>query len=511
MALPSLPPSIRRPLVGLVSSLLALPALLASSAEATGPTSGEVRGPRPIDLRPCHLEGYSEQILCGHLDVAENPDDPTGRQISLRLAVVPAKSPQPEPDPVFVLAGGPGQGATRMVSLVGGPLEEIHLDRDLVFVDQRGTGASHALDCDFGDGDGVDLFVEADMPLELLARCREELEERADLRFYTTFHAMPDLNRVREALGYGRINLLGVSYGTRAALVFQDLFPEHTRALVLDGSAPFEIKLPLYYARDAQRALDLLFDACAADPACHRAFPDPRGQLDAVLERLDQEPLQVRMPHPTDGRPLELTVTREAVVSTLRTALYQTSRASLLPRLVAEMAEGNPQPLVALGLASTRAAADTLSLGLTLSVLCSEDLGRIDPAEVDEAVADTFLGRSAIDSWSSACEGWPTAELPNGFHRLEPSSTPTLLLSGEADPATPPSWAETLAGTLGSSRHIVVPGTGHNTFHAGCLPRLMAEFLDRAGSADPFDGLDDSCAREASRPPFVIDSAGPMP
>lgn len=524
-SLPSLDPWPSRPSPAYRALALWLVVALGGSGPFVGPLLGreagrtggqeegrsevESRDPR-VDLEPCHVAGYEDRSLCGSLTVAEDPDEPAGRLLSLRVVVVPAKSPSPAPDPLFVLAGGPGQAASELVRLVPAMFEEIHAERDLVFVDQRGTGSSHPLDCELGEE--LELLAKVDLPLERLGACREALAARADLGLYTTFHAMPDLDRVRQALGYGTINLWGGSYGTRAALVYGSLYPEHTRALILDGTAPFELRLPLFYARDAQRALDLLFDACADDPACARAFPEPRAELDRVLATLREQPLGAAVRHPVTGEKVRAEIGPETVSGLLRGILYSTERASLIPLLVRELAEGNGEPLLATGLSITRGASESLSLGMMLSVLCAEDLPRISAQEGEAAAADTFLGQSALRSFRAACELWPRAELPDDFHLSRPSEVPTLLLSGEADPVVPPEWADVAAESLSRSRHLVVPGRGHNVSHAGCVPRLMAEFLDQVGATpDPFAELETECIESIRRPPFVTSLAGPEP
>ena len=462
-------------------------------------------GEAQLSLESCRRPGISEQVQCGTLSVAENPDEVAGRSVNLKLVVVPALSPDPEPDPLFILAGGPGQAATDMIPMTTRMLAKVRKTRDLVYVDQRGTGESNGLACDIGDP--LVLFLTGSLTGNPIEQCIDQLSEVADLTRYTTFHAMPDLDKVRQALGYERINLWGGSYGTRAALVYQHLYPEHTRALVLDGLAPFELRLPLHNAREAQRAWDMLLADCAADEACRKHYPDPGGRLDALLERLANGPILAVAPHPLSGEMLDLSLTREAVAGTVRAALYGSETAALLPMALEEATAGRFGPLLALGLKIARGTTQTMSLGMTMSVLCSEDFGRIDPAEVESSTADTFLGTTEFDSWRQACELWPKAELAEGFHELRGGSTPALLLSGDADPVVPPRWAEPVEALLSEAEHVVVPGTGHIVSGTGCVPSLIAEFLERGDATD----LDTSCVERIRRPPFMIDYYGPRP
>ncbi|MCG8462535.1 MAG: alpha/beta hydrolase, partial [Holophagales bacterium] len=246
------------------------------------------------------------------------------------------------------------------------------------------------------------------------------------------------------------------------------------------------------------------------DSACSSAFPDPRAELDALLASLEEAPRSVSARHPSTGEPIEVVLTAEAVATSIRNVLYLTSRASLVPLLIRETARGNAAPLLALGVASANATSETMSLGMTLTVLCSEDLPRIRAEEEEPAVAGTFLGSSALDAWKQICEPWPRADLRDGFHRLQPMDIPALLLSGNADPAVPPVWAERTAELLPESLQVVVPGMGHNVSHVGCLPELIADFLQRVDRGT-VSGLDTGCVAEIERPPFVTSFAGPEP
>jgi pimeloyl-ACP methyl ester carboxylesterase len=229
---------------------------------------------RRIPLGPCRLKNAGAQAVCGTLEVPEDRAHPEGRKIKLRVAVVPALARTPQPDPVFLLAGGPGQAATEVFGALLPALGRLHRTRDLVLVDQRGTGSSNPLECQSPENQSLREKL-ADDSRESVERFRKCVAGwSADTRFYTTPIAMQDLDEVREALGYDQINLWGGSYGTRAALVYLREHQEHVRTVTLDGVAPLSLYLPLDMARDAQRAMNLLFQSCAKDAACNKAFPE---------------------------------------------------------------------------------------------------------------------------------------------------------------------------------------------------------------------------------------------
>ncbi len=478
----------------------------ASTAALFLALAGLAEAPRPERLRlsPCHLEGLEEEVLCGTYQVWEDRAAQSGRKIDLRVAVVPALRREHEPDPLFLLAGGPGQGATDYGALIPIAFREVHRQRDIVLVDLRGTGGSHPLDCEFGDplaslGGATEAFD--------TRPCLQSLRSKADPRLYTTEPAVDDLDEVRAALGYERVNLWGGSYGTRAALVYARRHPDRVRGVVLDGAAPFEIKLPLWNAWGAQRALDRMAADCRADRNCRTAFPRFREELTELLSKLDASPVRLTLPHPRTGRPMTMEVSRSGFASGLRGLLYVPAHASLVPYMVHEAAAGNFTPFAALTLETAAWAPETMSLGLTLSVLCAEDVQRLARAEEEAATRGTYLGGSEIEAWRQMCSSWPRGPLPAEVDRVVPLDTPALILSGDLDPVTPPRWGEAMAAHFPRSRHVVVPGTGHNTSTTGCVPKLIARFLE----ADSAEKLDASCVRTVRRPPFVIDASGTAP
>ncbi|HBL26655.1 MAG TPA: alpha/beta hydrolase [Acidobacteria bacterium] len=475
------------------SVLLCLAALaLASSASAASL--------RRIALEPCHLKDFEEEVRCGVLEVPEDRQTRTGRTIELHVAVLPAVRPESAPDPLFILAGGPGQGARNYGRFVQAAFKDVRRTRDVVLVDVRGTGASNPLDC--APRDPLALLGGGALDL---APCLASLP--GDPRFYTTEPIADDLDDVRAALGYRQINLWGGSYGTRTALVYARRHAANVRTLVLDGAVPFEITLPLYNAQGAQRALDRLVADCATDPVCHRAFPRLAEEIQAVLARLGRTPARVSLRHPRTGRPMELTLSRSAFASGLRGVLYVPEHASLVPYMVHAAAQGDFAPFAALSLETAAWSTETMSLGMTLSVLCAEDVPRISDAAAARAVGGTFLGGSEIDTWRQMCSRWPRGPLPAEVDRVRPLPLPALILSGDLDPVTPPRWGEVMQRHFPGARHVVVPGTGHNTSTAGCVPDLIARFIADGNAA----GLDASCVAKIRRIPFVIDPSGTAP
>lgn len=472
--------------------LTALSACTSDTARSDGP-----------QLTPCRLDGLGMEARCGRHGVFEDRASGQGRRLELKLAVIPALANRPEPDPLFVLVGGPGQAATEAGAQIAQVLHDVQRRRDIVLIDQRGTGSSNPLDC-AEDSEGIEHRFAPRLDLQKTRECRAKLD--ANPALYTTDLAMADLDEVRAALGYERINLWGGSYGTRAALVYLRQHPERVRSLVLDGLAPFAIELPLFVARDGQRALDLLLEDCAKDPDCARAFPDPRGQLEALLARLARAPEQVELDHPRTGRPTSIRIEREGLTFALLNLLYVPSLASLLPLMVERALQQRDYRGIVAAIEAFSSAVD-ISTGMFLSIVCAEDLPRASQAEVERETAGTFLGAGWLSRLREQCAVWDVPELPEAHFEPISGTVPSLLLSGNLDPVTPPHWGELIAERLTPSRHIVVPGGGHGVSALGCVPGLIRQFLDTLHPA----ALDAECVQRLQRPGFFTTPEGPSP
>ncbi len=445
---------------------------------------------------------------CGTQSVVEDRESGEGRMIPLKVMVIPAVNPKPKMDPVFFLAGGPGQAASEVGPLLFMRLAKLRKDRDIVLVDQRGTGSSNPLDCEMDVPEFYDMKVSlqhiAELQVETLKKCLQEYD--ADPRFYTTPIAMDDLNDVRRALGYGKINIVGGSYGTRAALVYMRRHPETVRSVVLDGVVPLTMKLPFFMARDAGRALQLMLGDCEQNVDCSAAFPQLRAHLDDLFYRLSRQPAEVTLTHPRTGEPIASFIQAETIMGIVRAVLYSGELSSLLPLAIEQAYQGNFQSLATMaGFFDSEQMG--ISIGMMNSVFCSEDmtlLGRQDP--VTDGVESMF-GTTILKDLRSICEFWPKGTVPDGYFEPVASDIPVLLTSGELDPVTPPTWGEEASATLSSSKHIVVAGVGHGTLSYGCMQDLIAEFIDQP---DP-QQVSDDCLDKIHRPPFFYTTAGPVP
>ncbi len=456
-------------------------------------------------LEACRLPGLRSEVQCGQLVRALDPARPEGPSFVLHYVVVPALARGKRPDPVVLLAGGPGQSAIELAPQLMPLFARLNNRRDIVFVDQRGTGRSAPLDCP-EERDAAPL---PDMETELarLADCRAHLitlphvREPAGLGYYTTPLAMQDLDAVRAALGVARWNLVGFSYGTRAALEYQRQFPQALRRSVLDGVAPPDMRLPWSAGPDAQAAFDALLAACAAEPACAQRWPNLAADWATLLASL---PRSVTLADPRSGRPLTVMLTRERLLSAVRAPLYAPALAAALPAALAAARDGRYEPLAALAGALAPRRTGRLAAGMHFSVLCSEDL---PPAGVAAEAPARDFGRGLAPLYERACADWPRGALPPGYARIASSASPVLLLSGGLDPVTPPRHAERVAAALGpQARHVVAPNAGHGVLTGGCGAELLFRFIDAADDAAAL-APELRCVGAMPRPPAYLSPA----
>jgi pimeloyl-ACP methyl ester carboxylesterase len=467
--------------------------------------SASFRPPATSPLKPCKVQGVDEELLCGKLPVFENRKSRSGRKIDLNVVVLPALEQGQKDAPLFDLQGGPGIAATAQARWYATDLKEYRRRRDVVLVDQRGTGASNPLQC--GDS-GLGKYLNEMYPVEYVRACRKKLERAADLTQYTTPIAMDDLDDVRAWLGYDRINLIGLSYGTRAALVYIRQHPAHVRSAVLLGVAPTYSKLPMYHAPNAQRALLLLLDECASDAACAGAYPRARQELAQVLESLGRRPARVKYTLPASKREVLIKIRGDVFAEKLRSQMYDPAGARRLPFLIHRAAQGDFGPFLKTTIHEddpASASSDfSIADGMYLSVTCAEDVPLIDPREAERVNHDTFFGDYRVRQQRRACRYWRRAQLPAGYSEPVASDVPVLIFSGYMDPVTPPAWGAEVASHFPNGKNVVIRHHAHvpaALTNIQCLDRVTLDFLQRASAAN----LDTSCLDLMLPPPFFIE------
>jgi pimeloyl-ACP methyl ester carboxylesterase len=503
-------------------SLLCLVGLLSAcaaptpSATPTSPVTANKIG--RVEMNPYQLGSADVfrvyKALCGSVQVYENTSTQKGRRILLNVAVVPAVSPAPatppapaapgatttpghSPDPLFLLAGGPGQAATQAFALHVPDFESVLQQRDLVLVDMRGTGQSNPLRCSTPNLQSAPASAPTPSlanPADALTACLATLN--ADPTLYTTQAAANDLDQIRQALGYQKINLLGVSYGTRLALAYLRQYPDRARTLTLDGVSPLDWELGPYNPANAQRSLDLIFTECAADTACQAAYPNLPQEFTTLMATLDKQPMEVNLVHPLTNQRIQLELTHDEAAQAIQFMSFSDNTIAAIPQLIHNVAANGQYNLLASQyLIASYSLRQPVADGLYLSVVCAEDVPFYPaaPEQVSSYLPDHTQAQA------QQCQAWPHALVPAAFKQPVRSNAPVLLLSGQLDPVTPPSNAEQAARTLPNSLSLVMPGLGHNVVFTDCLPDVVAAFL-QAGTVK---GLDTSCVKQIQPAPFL--------
>ena len=460
-----------------------------------------------IELEPCRFAGLGALRAvrgeCGSLTVPLNYDNPSAATIDLSVARLKALKRSTQPVAVTVIAGGPGQSSLDFYSAYHPAFRRMREVFDIILVDQRGTGESARLACAAPD-DSLGGLWSVEETVEITQTCLNELA--LDPRFFTTSVAVRDLDAVRDALGYEQLSVYGISYGTRVAQHYLRRFEERTHSVILDGVVPVDEALGPDIALLAERAIQNAFDRCADDESCNESFPQLEQRFAALIERIRDKPVSVTLDHPITAEPTTLTLGHLDLAGAIRLLSYAPQTVALLPLMIHEAAEGNLVPLAAQALTVSQDLVDSMAYGMHNAVVCAEDAPFF--ANVDRAALEkTYLGTPVFDSLAAVCDAWPSGVIDEDFKTPFASQVPVLVLSGEADPITPPDYGKRVVSYLNNARHIVGLGQGHGMAPVGCTPKLMGEFVrDR-----DLENLDATCLNKQGASPFFLSFAGPAP
>jgi pimeloyl-ACP methyl ester carboxylesterase len=463
---------------------------------------------------PCPFDvPEGSPVECGFVVVPEDHANPSGATIRIAVAVIRDQGEDHQPDPVILLAGGPGEKTVANTLELGQVLAPIYPNRDLIVFDQRGVGLSEpALECPgFVEAlleilDEADSSVATQTTFASMMACRDQLLEKGiNLELYNTVQNAADVNAIRLALGVDQINLYGGSYGSLLAQAVIRDYPQGIRSVAMNSVLPVEKSFFIETSLTASKALQRLLDSCAADAACNQAYPGLQEELFEVIDRLNADPVLVMLTHPTDGQQYEAVITGDTVLGNLFTFLYISQIIPVLPQAIHNVYEGDVTLMTQLS--STRLALlDLSSRGMMLSVLCSEDLIGRTPEDLLNIRAT--LPRQLVGSTDpedvieygafGMCANWPVEEAGDWVKAPVVSDIPVLVLEGEFDPVTPPEYGQLVAGYLSNSTYFEFPGVGHDVLAIGCAREIVGDFL-----ADPNHAPDASCIAEM--PGFVFD------
>lgn len=460
-----------------------------------------------IEFNNCALNlpgtNYSAEARCGNFDVAENPDEPDGRKISLKVAYAPATGRSTQPDPVFFFAGGPGQAASETWVIIQPVLDQIRKSRDIVMIDQRGTGSSNKLSCTSELSEDLTQDIELELVRTETEKCLAALD--GDARFYTTTIAMGDYNQVRQAMGYDKINLMGVSYGTRAAQVYLRNFPESVRTVTLDSVVPMQLALGQDHAKMLDKSVAAVFEDCSNDADCSELFPNQANDLKQLFANVRQNPQEITIINPVTGQNQTMLVSTDVLATAIRFLSYSSETQALIPLLVHEaVTTGDLSRLAVQAMLVMSGLNEMLAQGMEMSVSCNEDYPFLD-LEADNS--DTLLGDLFLQVTDVRCKVWPRSSVPDGFHSPVISDVPVLLMSGARDPVTPPEYAALSAESFSNSLNLVARGQAHSVMKNFCLKNITTAFIE-SGSVQ---GLDTDCVDHIRPAPFFTSLLGPKP
>lgn len=462
-----------------------------------------------LDFQRCELgEGLAAvKASCAYLNVPENHDTGKGA-LKLHIGVLSSTAKKPALDPVVFIAGGPGQAGSESIGIIRHAFGEILKTRHVIVLDQRGTGKSLKLSCEWGDDENIDVDDAALDALmkEAAIRCRKQWEarvEKPDLAQFTTTAAARDMDLVRTALGAPQLNLVGFSYGTRVAQQYAKRYPKQTRSVILDGIAPNNAVLGEDFARVLDQALALNFARCSQDKACSARFGDSAAALKSLQASWAVRTL-VKIPDPRTGLLIDAQASLASLQTVARLFAYSSEYAAMLPLLLDEAVKGRPVPLLAQTHMAGESFASMISYGMQLSVICAEDapVYKADPMD-----SQRLLGTSFSKVYSQQCPEWPKGDRPKDFAEPLSGALPALLVSGALDPVTPPEYGDAVLKTLSNAVHIVVQDQGHGNLGRGCLPKIAAQFIESLDARK----LDLACVKTIKPAPFFLEFTGAAP
>lgn len=475
--------------------MLGLAVLLTSINALAQQTATKANSDKALSMTSCHLKGIRLQVQCGKLQVPMDYAKPSGEQISLNFAILPAIDDSQNNPPMMFLAGGPGQAATDLANTVKRAHAETLKTRNIILVDQRGTGGSAELTCDEFDQDNVYTAVTDELNEDLIAQCLAQIDY--DLSQFNTQNAIRDFDAVRVALGHEKIGLYGGSYGTRATLVYMRMFPEAIDAVVLDSVGPIEVPIGLF-GQSAARSFALLLENCAQDASCHQAYPALEQDFASLKTRLQAKAVKMNIAHPRLGTPTDFILDVDKLISNLRLQLYSTQGRTMLPLVIHEAYKENYLPLA--GLISQTDGGIGVNGGLLMNIVCNEDYPMVSAEQLRTDADNEFGGAASHLIFNRVCPIWPKYQVSDDFHQTISANIPTLILSGNLDPVTPPSNGDYAHNSLPNSQHLIANTRSHIVVGQGCGGRLVAEFLQ---NKDP-SAVNGECLNDIPRPAFMI-------
>lgn len=446
-----------------------------------------------IELKPCFIDRISEKSKCATVKMPLDHRGAISGDIDVFVAVVPALSSQILDDPLVIFSGGPGQANSEMGALVTMAFKSIREHREIILIDQRGTGKSTPLRCT--DEDESD-YSPSKHSMSIQS-CRANFDFAAE--YFTMENVIADTHVILKSLGYEKVNLWGVSWGTRSAVHYLRRYPAHVRSVIVDGVLPPDVGIFETSPKSATRALTKLYEACKMDEICTKAYGDIEGIIDELVGKANKGTLRYNGANPVTGEPMSQGISLMTLVQNIRGILYTPQKATMLPMALYKLNHGDGRAFMALT-SEGAMMSKSLYLGSTLSLLCGEEVPRITAERAQEIGTGQLTQDTYYQYWLAACKGWPSLPGDDDIHTPLASDVPMMILSGELDPVTPPSMGEHLAKSFKNSRHLVVRGVGHNVSYQGCMPKILGKFIKELDASV----IEAECLDKMKRPAFSV-------
>ena len=453
--------------------------------------------PPKIDLHLCQVAGVAAE--CGTVSVFEDRAANRGRKIDIHVAVIRASGNQSAPDPIFYFAGGPGGSAIEDAPYVLKVLKTASWERDIVLIDQRGTGKSNNLTCAQPPEFVLEAAPVTEPMVADLRACLDKLD--ADPAAYTTAWGVDDIDDVRAALGYDKINLYGESYGPTAEQIYLQRHGEHVRSVILEGVSLVGVPMFERMPHGSQQALDQLDARCQADPDCHAAYPNFKDELAAVIERVAAQPVELPLTNPLNGQPVK--VTREVLVQSIHGMLISTERAVMLPYLIHQANLENWDAITAAAAPNYSSVPETNWQIMNMTILCHEEWASLRREQTAQLSAGSYLTYEDVRWYTVPEEICAVIPRPKAAALYEPvsgSDVPVLIITNEADPQNPLENVAEASKLYPNSLTLVAPGQGHGYTGILCRDQILADFIDQ-GTAQ---GFNTDCLQEVPLPSFLI-------
>jgi pimeloyl-ACP methyl ester carboxylesterase len=449
----------------------------------------------------CVEEPYGYVTLCGYITLPQDYDNPDTGNVEIYYIQIKSTHPNPQPDPLVYLVGGPGSSGSQIfLTSFYAYLHPFAEDRDVIVLDQRGTGYSNpSLYCQEALHQLPDILqstqeTHATIVLNMLTQCHDRLSED-DIQF-ATFNSQNnahDVVNVMLSLGYEEWNLVGVSYGSRLALTMMRDYPQYLRSVILDSVYPLQADLYVDAYYSGERSLSVLFDACANDTECNALYPDLETIFYDAYNDLNQFPLIVELHHPTLG-PLRIELSGYRLYDWVFSWLYSNNSIKMIPRLIYELDSGNVNYLIQMGTLSESTML-LLSLGMHYTVQCQEEFisePNRDYATLIETYPhlDGYLSYlvEGMTTVAALCDIWQAEARSEIANTAVTSDIPTLLLTGDFDPITPPEFANLATETLSTAYNIVFPYVAHGVLRSEeCSIYIALDFIDTPTSEPNMD------------------------